>query len=264
MEKRKHMGRKWLVTISYLIMVAANAAAVLLPVNGVTTQEVSDYYANLFAPAGFTFMIWSVIYVLLAAFVIYQWVVRDRYSILRDQKTNNKISTAFIISSLCNGAWLIAWQYFKVDLSVAIMLVLLVSLIYVNHLLTSIHSGKDYWLIRLPFSIYFSWITVATIADITSSIVEKKISLFNDHQQIWTIIIVLVGLLIICATTLKNNNTAYGLTALWSYSGILVKHTSASGWNGEYPWIIYTTVLCLVVIAAVSIYNLVRNMRRRA
>lgn len=78
MEKNKHIGRKWIVTISYLIMVAANAAAVLLPVNGVTTQEVSDYYANLFAPAGFTFMIWSVIYVLLAAFVVYQWVVRDR------------------------------------------------------------------------------------------------------------------------------------------------------------------------------------------
>lgn len=42
-------GTKSLVTLSYLAMVAINAAAVLLPINGVSTKQVSDTYANLFA-----------------------------------------------------------------------------------------------------------------------------------------------------------------------------------------------------------------------
>ena len=59
--------------VTFLAMVTVNALANILPINGVGTGEVSDFYANLFAPAGITFSIWGVIYLLLALFVLYSF-----------------------------------------------------------------------------------------------------------------------------------------------------------------------------------------------
>lgn len=58
--------------VSYVAMIAINALANTLPINGRTTGGVSDAYQNLFAPAGLTFAVWGVIYLLLGAHVLYQ------------------------------------------------------------------------------------------------------------------------------------------------------------------------------------------------
>ena len=62
-----------LVAVTYLSMVTANVLANTLPINGVRTGEVSQAYPNLFAPAGYAFSIWSVIYLLLGLHVLYQF-----------------------------------------------------------------------------------------------------------------------------------------------------------------------------------------------
>lgn len=249
--KSSATGSKIFVTIMYVVMVAVNAMAVLLPLNGVTTQEVSDSYPNLFAPAGVTFSIWSVIYTLLLLFVIYQWLPPKPKSLLADPPIARKIRGVFILTSICNSLWIFAWQYFYVGLSVIIMLVFLVSLIYGSVLLARTKKTKlDYWLIRLPFSVYFGWITIATIADIIAFFVDKKLAFINDHQVGWTIAILIVGLAIIVFTTWFNLDIAYGITTIWGYAGILIKHQAATdGFNGKYPSIMTTVVVCLVVIA---------------
>jgi hypothetical protein len=52
-----------------------NALANILPINGKNTGQLSDQYPNLFVPAGITFAIWGVIYILLIIFIIYQFVI---------------------------------------------------------------------------------------------------------------------------------------------------------------------------------------------
>lgn len=246
---------KWVVTIVYLSMIAVNAAAVLLPLNGVTTQEVSDSYPNLFAPSGLTFSIWSVIYLFLAGFVIYQWIKPDSKSVLSSPSNAKTLGNIFIVTSILNSVWLIAWQYFYLNISVIIMLFLLLSLIYVNQWLAKLNLiKKDYLLIKLPFSIYFGWITIATIANITAFFVDKNIPLLQEHQVLWTVIILCIGALISCMTTFGNHDIAYGLTTLWAYFGILMKHLAEDGWNRQYPQIITTVVICLVAIALACAY----------
>ncbi|MBO0441833.1 tryptophan-rich sensory protein [Candidatus Enterococcus ikei] len=264
MNKSESTIMKWSVTIIYIIMLCTNAAAVLLPLNGMTTQEVSDSYPNLFAPAGLTFAIWSVIYLLLAGFVIYQWRKPSSRSILSDQKLSGKLRTWFIISSILNSVWLVAWQYLHINLSVIIMLGLLAVLIYVNLLLEKAAlSNPDYIFIRLPFSIYFGWITIATIANITAFLVDKQIGLFQNNQVLWTIIILIIGMLIISTTIIRNRDVAYGLATLWAYYGILLKHQAADGWNNEYPMIITTVIICLVIIAIVCVYEFYFQLKNK-
>lgn len=264
MSKKASIGSKLLVTIVYIIMIATNAAAVLLPLNGMTTQEVSDSYPNLFAPAGLTFAIWSVIYLLLAGFVVYQWLKPTTQSILAESQMSEKLRNLFIISSILNSIWLVAWQYLQIDLSVVIMLALLIVLIYINRLLTTATlTKKDYIFVRLPFSIYFGWITIATIANITAFLVDKNIAFLQNNQVLWTIVILIIGLFIISATIISNQDIAYGLAALWAYYGILVKHQAADGWNGSYPTIITAVIVCLVILVIVCIYELVLLFKRK-
>lgn len=264
MNKNKFIGAKIVVTIIYIVMIATNAAAVLLPLNGMTTQEVSDSYPNLFAPAGLTFAIWSVIYLLLAGFVVYQWFKPTNQSILAKEQLSKKLRALFIVSSILNSVWLLAWQYLLINLSVVIMLALLAVLIYTNQLLANATlTKKDYIFVRLPFSIYFGWITIATIANITAFLVDKNSAFLQNNQVLWTVVILIVGLLIISATIIRNRDIPYGLAALWAYYGILNKHQAVDGWNGAYPAVIVTVIISLVILAIVCIYELVVGIKRK-
>ena len=51
--------------VATLFMLAANFLAIYLPLAGVTTEQLSDKLSTLITPAGFTFAIWSVIYILM-------------------------------------------------------------------------------------------------------------------------------------------------------------------------------------------------------
>jgi hypothetical protein len=61
---------KFFVLFTFVVMVGSNALANILPINGITTGAISDSYPNLFAPAGYTFAIWGVIYLALAFAVV--------------------------------------------------------------------------------------------------------------------------------------------------------------------------------------------------
>ncbi|HEU65462.1 MAG TPA: hypothetical protein ENN57_02200 [Chloroflexi bacterium] len=91
--------------LGFLGTVIVNALANILPINNITTGEVSDLYPNLFTPAGLTFSVWGLIYVLLAIFVIYQLLP----SVRKDpQKADfiQRIGPFFFISCLANIGWI--------------------------------------------------------------------------------------------------------------------------------------------------------------
>lgn len=59
-------------------MVFVNFLANALPINNRSTGEISEAYPNLFAPAGFAFSIWGLIYLLLAVYLIYQFIYLNK------------------------------------------------------------------------------------------------------------------------------------------------------------------------------------------
>ncbi|APC40187.1 lantibiotic ABC transporter permease [Clostridium estertheticum] len=243
---------KIFTVLSFVLMVTVNALANILPINGITTGGVSDSYPNLFAPAGVTFAIWGIIYILLAGFVIYQ------LGLFKGSDTNaivKLIDGYFIISSLTNATWIFSWQYKVIPLSMILMIVILVCLIKINDKINSIElTSKEKLFVKLPFSVYFGWITVATIANATTLLVSLGWNGWGLSEQIWTIIILLVGLVIGMATTLKNKDIPYGIVIFWAYLGILIKHVSSSGFAGEYYGIITTLIISLVIIFICLLY----------
>lgn len=245
--------------ISFLLMIVVNALANILPINGLQTGEVSDSYPNLFAPAGLTFSIWGVIYLLLAGFVLYQMGVfkgKTGYSL----NAVKQIGIYFIISSLANTAWIFSWHYKIIPLSMVLMVIILLSLIFAYTKISKAPlSLKEKVFVRLPFSIYLGWITIATIANFTALLVYLKWDGFGIAQQIWTIIILAAGLVIGVATTLKNSDIAYGLVILWAYTGILIKHSAPDGFAGNYPEVIIAVAISLGIILISIILATIRS-----
>jgi hypothetical protein len=125
-------------------------------------------------------------------------------------------------------------------------------------------DARERWLVKLPFSVYFGWITVATIANITILLVSWQWNGFGLSDQLWTVIILLVGAVIGSWRMLKDNSPAYGLVFVWAYWGIYLKHTTdgaSGGWANEYPTVIATSLICMVGLASVVLITLVKNRR---
>lgn len=240
---------KILTAVAYAAMIAVNYLANALPINNRGTGQISEAYANLFAPAGLTFSIWGLIYLLLGIYVVYQFLKKDK----KTETLIGKINPLFIATSLANIAWIIAWHYDYIGVSVVIMVILLVLLIKIADLL---RSGKfsplKKLLFKVPFSIYFGWITVAAIANVTVFLVSLKWDGFGMAPEIWTMIILLVGAAIGIARSLKDKCVAYSMVLIWAYLGILYKHLAVSGFNAEYPGIIATLVLCLISFSFIT------------
>ncbi len=227
---------RWLSAIALVAMVVINALANMLPIAGIKTGEVSDAYPNLFAPTGFTFAIWGVIYALLIFFTLYQLSVLKVKKPTLKPAIAEKINKYFLVSSLANIAWIFCWHYQQIGLSVVLIVAILVCLIRINYLISKSNlTTKENWLVKVPFGVYFSWITVATIANITVWLVSIGWVGFGLSQGFWTVAILIIGAIIGIVTMFKNSDWAYGAVFIWAYAGILTKHLSDTGWNGQWP-----------------------------
>jgi hypothetical protein len=242
MIKNKILLTKVLALIFYLAMVIINALANILPINNIDTGQISDNYANLFAPAGLTFSIWGLIYLLLGFYVIYQFFAGKKANQLIE-----KISPYFIISSIANISWIFAWHYDFINLSALLIIFMLLCLIKIADLLRKEKlNNKEAFFISWPFSIYFAWITVATIANITIFLVSINWSAWGISDQIWTVIILLIGAIIGIVRMFWDKSIAYGLVFIWAYFGIYLKHISTDGWERQYPLVISTAIMAIL------------------
>lgn len=263
MIKNKSMNLVPLFTIvTYVVMIIVNVMANALPINGQNTGDVSDAYINLFAPAPVTFSIWGLIYLLLLGYIVYQMMHYKSYKAERD---NILIKTGLIfsVSSIANTIWIFAWHYNNILLSLSLMIVILSCLIVINILLRN--REFDIYqniFIKLPFNVYLGWITVATIANVTTFLVSIEWNRLGISDYIWTIIIVMVGGVIGHLAMVYYRSIAYGLVVIWAYAGIGIKHLSESGFNGEYLSIVVTVFIAIALLIAGEARLVVGMMNR--
>jgi cell division protein FtsW (lipid II flippase) len=249
---------KVLLTVTYLAMIAVNYLANALPLNGKRTGDVSDAYPSLFTPAGVTFSIWGVIYLLLGAHVLYQLgLFRDGPDSAEQTALLNRVGVLFAVSSLANIAWVFAWHYGLIPLSAVLIVVILICLALIANTVRGAHlTGRRRWLIGVPFSVYFGWTTVAVVANMTVLLVSRKWDGFGLAESTWAVIIVLVAMVIGTVTMVRNRDVAYGLVLIWAFAGILLRQTSTAGFDGRYPGIIAAVVASLAVFLVATIVML--------
>ncbi len=172
----------------------------------------------------------------------------------------NEIGLYFAISSVANAAWIFSWHYRKIVLTLIWMLVIFICLVAIVLKLGKLKlSRKSKLFAKLPFSVYFGWITVATIANVTVALVSMNWNGWGISEPVWMVIITLVGLVIGVASVLYNQDAAYGLVLIWAYAGILLKHLSPNGFDSQYPGVIIAVSLSIIILFVVVFYTVVRH-----
>ncbi|HNQ66948.1 MAG TPA: tryptophan-rich sensory protein [Bacteroidales bacterium] len=233
---------KILSLLFFALMIYVNYLANALPINGLSTGAVSNAYPNLFAPAGLTFSIWGIIYLLLA-------IVSIMFFFDSNKEILQKVSSFFIISSALNSLWIFAWHYQKFGLSVVIMLLLLAYLIIINHKLSSSPNS----IFKAAFGIYLGWICIATIANVTVWLVSLNWSGFGISQELWTSILIAIGLGITIAAVIKFNNPFLAASVIWAFIGIAIKQHGNS--NLVFIAAIVGVVVILITVASRQFYQ---------
>ncbi|MFC1965846.1 hypothetical protein ACFLWI_02715 [Chloroflexota bacterium] len=258
------MGKSRLLTLSILNLigflgtVVVNGLANALPLNNKTTGELSDQYPNLFVPAGLTFSIWGVIYILLAIFVIYGLIISVKNNTQKTAFIEN-IGILFFISSLANIGWIFAWHYEILPLSLVLMLIILGSLITIYLRLRigkSDSTLSERYLVHLPFSVYLGWITIATIANVTALLVDINWNTFGLGEQFWAVAVIIVGIAIALSVLFTRKDIFYCLVVDWALLGILLKRLADST---PVQSVIIISIIGMVLVSIGIIAQIVRK-----
>ena len=234
------------VILTIIGTIAINGLANALPINGQNTGEISDRFQVYFVPAGYVFSIWGLIYLGLIAFAIFQ--------ALPAQRENPRLRATgwwITLGGLANIVWIFLWHYEQFPLTLIAMLVLLGTLI-VTYLRLEIGRtsapAAETWLARLPFSIYLGWITVATVANVTSLLDYLKWDGFGIAPETWMIVVLAAVLAIAVLMNFARRDIAYAMVILWALAGISIKHAAIAA-VAVPTWITFGLV-ALTLIAA--------------
>ncbi len=247
---------KWANILAFIFTVLVNGLAGSTTIlGGKDTAQISDANPTLITPAGYVFSIWGVIYILLGIFVVFQALPSEKGKDYKDD-----IGWLFVLSSIFNIAWLFLWQFEYLGLSVVLMFLLLASLISV-YLRLSIGKSKvgfrEKLAVHVPFSTYLGWITIASIANVTVTLVSVNWDGFGISPETWATLIVIVALLITMLVLATRKDIAYGLVIIWALVGI------AAGQSGNQNIVTLAEASAIIVLITLAATILLTKLRRQ-
>jgi hypothetical protein len=249
----KDTVRQVINVVATILVLVVNGLANSLPINGQTSGEISDRFQVYFVPAGYVFSIWGLIYLALIGFTVYQALPAQR-----ENPRLRSIGYLYALSCVANAVWLFLWHYEIFVFTVVVMIALLLLLIAIYLRLgigRSRAPAAETWLVRVPFSIYLGWITVATVANVTSLLDYLNWGGWGISPEVWAVIMLVVAAIIASAVSLRRGDIAYILVIVWAYVGIAVKQTAT-------PIVAWTAILMAVVVALTLLLGVPRTRRR--
>lgn len=200
---------------------------VILEEGGVGDGDSIAGTQTLITPAGPAFTIWSLIYVFLIAYVVWQALPAGARS-----ARARAILWPAVASLLLNAAWILVTERLESAWgSVVVMLLLVASLAAVHRILkaSAPESAAERWVLDIGFGLYLGWVNVATAANITFALVLGGV----DPERDVAVPIAVVVLLVIAALAAYvlprvSEPLAVGAAMAWGLAWICVDRLNAS------------------------------------
>ena len=101
---------------------------------------------------------------------------------------------------------------------------------------------------RIPFSIYLGWITVATVANVSDVLWYLKWNQFGLSAAAWMVIILAAVLVIAGLMNFLRRDIAYAAVLLWALAGIGAKFPQ-EGIVTSATWVTFGLVATTLVAA---------------
>lgn len=139
------------------------------------------------APAGPAFSIWTLIYVGLIAYTVWQALPGQRAN-----ARQRRLGWWIAVTAVLNGLWLVTAQFLTLPLTVAAIVVLLIVL-GVTFRLTVTHPADSLWsawLIDVVTGLHLGWVSLATVANTAAWLTAEGFTV--PAPEVWGIMVLAV------------------------------------------------------------------------
>jgi len=272
-----------LALISFIIVAAINglagSGAGVPDVFYSTVGDISDIFELFITPAGFTFTIWTIIYLWIAVSLVMFTVsifLTNSYGrvYLSPPIMTPSVSTTFIINMVLNLAWIFVWDRSSVNQDLTILALVILLLTAISNVLVMTLLARNitantadfsraaplFWwgtacrIVLNGLGIYTTWTVIASLINLTVVIV------YPAQVDAATACIISLTLLVIIHTTwfvLENffldKFVRYLLTpylvVIWASIGIYSKKSD----DPTVPQEIINYVLAIIIIASLTL-----------
>lgn len=198
--------------------IAFNALAAAGYVNGVSPEVISNKYLTVITPAGYAFSIWSLIYVGIIAFSIYQLLPAQtaRYRAVR---------TLYVLSCLLNCAWIYFWHREQIALCLGLIVGLWLTLILILRRFRDADDRGPALLTTAPFGIYAGWVTAASLVNLAIMLKWANVELSPAGWNAFGAACIVAAAAAAVAARVWLGNFIFPLAISWAVSAIAVKQS---------------------------------------
>lgn len=205
-----------LSAVSFMLVAAMVGTGLL---GGTAVQDLQggalDADASFLAPARPAFSIWSVIYLGLIGYAIWQALPRQRAS-ARQRATGWPIA----LTAVLNGLWLVAAQFTTLPVTAATIALLVVALGFAFR--RAVHTREfrggllDSVLIDGVTGLHLGWVTLATVANISAWLTVIGPAQWSSAADAWGIVVlVVVGAVGVTIAVASGGRVTPGLAIGW-------------------------------------------------
>ena len=209
--------------------------------------------ATLIAPGTGAFSIWSVIYLGLLVYAVWQFLPSQRSA-----ERQRSIGYWVAASLLLNAAWILSVQFNALALSVPVIVALLVVLIvaFVRARVTEPSSRVDAVITDGTIGLYLGWVCVATAANITAALKAAGFNGWGIAPEVWSVVIIAVaGLVGVLLALFFEGRIAPTLSLCWGLAWVAVARLA------DQPESAPTAIAAIVAVVAIIVVTAVARLR---
>jgi len=259
---RMVLGWRWATLVAIVVNVVFNALSEQLGGLGQSLPAITARYPNVFTPAGWAFSIWGVIY---AAFLAYAIV--GLLPSMRKQPLFDRTAMPLTFANLLASAWIIAFKSEVLVLSQGIIVAMLVLAgLMFNEAQRARREGRVSLWATVPFSLFLAWLSVATVAQTTISLVAAGWQGAPLSEPTWAAILSLIVMLLGLVIALRHRDFVlplvfgWALIALWDVNQDVQR--VEAGWSANVS--LAAAIVSLTLALVVAAQHLLKIARRSA
>ena len=248
---RGALGRQITVTVAYVVCLAGSLVGVGV-FGGTPIAEAADGLlaadATHLAPASSAFSVWTVIYIALGAYTVWQWW---------DRTDPRRIAWLVVVSLVLNAAWILSVQAGSVGGSVAVIVLLLAVLAETFRRLLRVppRSRLEAVVADGTVGLYLGWVSVATCANIAAALAGSGVT-GGGSPQWWAVaVLAVVAAVGVALAVVGRGRVAVAATIVWGLTWIAVARVT------DEPESTTTAVAAGAAAAAIAVVTIVCRLR---
>lgn len=200
------------------LVVWLNALAGSGALSGESIGVIANRYPSYFLPANYTFGIWSLIYLWLAAFAVYQVLPAQRSS-----PALARLHMGWVVNGALNVAWIVSFSFERFGSALLMMVGLLINLVWIVERVEW-HRGElsagDRWFVAYPFALYLAWISVAVISNTFQYLTYLGAGDLLLGGMAWSAVMMAVATGLGILMVVYRGNWFFPVVFTWAFIGI--------------------------------------------